>query len=326
MVYYTGTDVLVPDDELLSTGDHDRVFEDDLSSEADVDIAVTPSKSSCPCNGPETLSMIECDKCKKWYHLSCVATMPADPSNISDYCCPVCYKVDIGQTVWHGEAGLTEQRNRRVQGAFLRQNPTEMADTSTIQQHKNAHPASVTAERRYGRKRELHVIRLPNGGLTDMHGTPIVVNPPHNAPLPVPVVNPAHRRGETIRQESTDSLETNRRSISAAARRTPRPMMARSSGHAKSKSSAFPLHSDSPAPKPQGVQPSGSQPLRQSFKIKLAPLKTATSSSSDARNRQGEHNSVEGNPLLRGSRGRFISTKNHSTTTQNRLIIKLKLR
>lgn len=102
MVYYTGTDVFVPGDELLSTGNHDPVFEDDLSSEADVNIAVTPSKSSCLCNGPETLSMVE------------------------------------------------------------------MSDTSTIQQHKNAHTASATTERRYERKRELHVIRLPNGGLTDM--------------------------------------------------------------------------------------------------------------------------------------------------------------
>lgn len=135
------------------------------------------------------------------------------------------------------------------------------------------------------------------------HGTPIVVDPPHNAPLPVPVVNPAHRRGGTIRQESQDSLETNRRRISAVARRTPRPMMARSSGHAKSKSSAF----------------------RQSLKIKLAPLKTAIPSS-NARNRQGEHSSVEGNPLLRGSNGRLISNKKHSATTQKSLIIKLKLK
>lgn len=157
------------------------------------------------------------------------------------------------------------------------------------------------------------------------HGTPIVVDPPHNAPLPVLVVNPAHRRGGTIRQESQDSLETNRRRISAVARRTPRPMMARSSGHAKSKSSAFPLHSDSPAQKPQGVQPPGSQQFRQSLKIKLAPLKTATPSS-NARNRQGEHSSVEGNPLLRGSNGRLISNKKHSATTKKSLIIKLKLK
>lgn len=76
--------------------------------------------------------------------------------------------------------------------------------------------------------------------------------------------------------------------------------MARSSGHAKSKSSAF----------------------RQSLKIKLAPLKT----SSNARNRQGEHSSVEGNPLLRGSNGRLISNKKHSATTKKSLIIKLKLK
>ena len=52
-------------------------------------------KKDCICRGPDTgETMIGCDYCKDWFHLTCVDLSPEEAEELDLYKCPNCQLVE----------------------------------------------------------------------------------------------------------------------------------------------------------------------------------------------------------------------------------------
>ncbi|CAG86700.2 DEHA2D02310p [Debaryomyces hansenii CBS767] len=58
----------------------------------------TQQQIYCACREFEFGTMIECDKCKEWYHTQCVneSALESDNNNDDNYSCPICKLIDSG--------------------------------------------------------------------------------------------------------------------------------------------------------------------------------------------------------------------------------------
>ncbi|VDH99607.1 Hypothetical predicted protein [Mytilus galloprovincialis] len=55
----------------------------------------TNIKQYCICRGPDTgETMIQCDQCKEWFHLTCVGISVSEVEEINIYTCPNCSLID----------------------------------------------------------------------------------------------------------------------------------------------------------------------------------------------------------------------------------------
>lgn len=121
-----------------------------------------------------------------------VALSPTDPPKIAMYFCPTCYRAGKGQSIWRGGAIFSKQQNRRVHEQILRRTSHGRPDEVLARQRQDQsdRPPPAAPGFRYERKREFYVKRHADGTFTTLKGLPVVIDPPHNAPLPQSVVAP----------------------------------------------------------------------------------------------------------------------------------------
>lgn len=100
-------------DSYSSSSSHIYYKEVDESSED-----LTQHQIYCACRELEFGTMIECDKCKEWYHTQCVneSALESDNNNDDNYSCPICKLIDSGVFTDHF---LTKQLTYRQLLALL---------------------------------------------------------------------------------------------------------------------------------------------------------------------------------------------------------------
>ncbi|KAI5362231.1 Putative Zinc finger, PHD-type, Zinc finger, FYVE/PHD-type, Zinc finger, RING/FYVE/PHD-type [Septoria linicola] len=197
MVYREDGDIFGWENHNASPTSCEVGWDESSSSESGVELEeqprkTVPSETCCLCHGKETASMIQCDGCNGWYHYSCVALSPIDPPKIAMYFCPTCYRAGKGQSIWRGGAIFSKQQNRRVHGQILRRTIHGRTDEVLARQRQGQsdRPPPAAPGFRYERQREFYVKRLADGTFTTLNGLPVIIDPPHNAPLPQSVVAP----------------------------------------------------------------------------------------------------------------------------------------